>query len=165
MNIDSQSYGSTLEGATPGESTWDPGRGKTTYLLIYNIFTIYLYLHIYAQVGVGAGCGLCRLSRGCAELASVEQRVRLLAAGHLPGGQVCLQPLIYHTSHIAVSTILWWSFSNKTSDMIMFYCICLGCNNCVDLSQSLVSIVCILVIKLTIAKKHTVKMSGVLSEI
>ena len=46
------------------------------------------------QVGLGAGCGLCRLSWGCAELASVEQRVLLLAAGHLPGGQVCLQPLI-----------------------------------------------------------------------
>ena len=90
----SQSYGSTLGGATLGELTWDPGRGETIYLLIYNIS---IYLHIYVQVGLGAGCGLCRLSWRCAELASVEQRVRLLAAGHLPGGQVCLQPLIYHT--------------------------------------------------------------------
>ena len=53
-----------------------------------------MHLHIYAQVGLGAGCGLCRLSWGRAELASVEQRVVLLAAGHLPGGQVRPQPLI-----------------------------------------------------------------------
>ena len=38
--------------------------------------------------------------------------------------------------------------------MIMFHRLCLACNNCVDLSQSSVSIICILVIKLTIAKKN-----------